>query len=282
MVKYNKKNTTYNAIESFDDKTKRFSISPKELANAYKKAQEKVEDGLDRSSIKKMDKTTEKMFAIALGRLESVNIATKNEYNRRRADIDRDIRKMHIGEDRTWNNNYTTFEGQEITDTIGIEKGRNGNNYYYLDESNPMVGPQKVYITENQFNARISDAIRNEVKAEHGIGKELFTLTADDGNKFIITDARDDDARNNSFKDGFKDINMYHVAPDGSITQMKQEDVQALIEANGVTPKDIDKGKTSSLTLENIENVLYRTKDMRRGAKQFLEENMSNTTSTRA
>lgn len=283
MVIYNEHKISHDSVGHFDDKTKKFSLSPSEMIIAQKEAIYKYQNGLDRSGIKELDPVTEKMFTRAFDTLEEINIATRNEYEAERTNIDRDIEAMQVGEEKTWDNSYKTFEGQEITDTIGIEKGKNGNNnYFYLDESNPRVGPQKVYITENEFNARLSDSVRNRVKAEQGIGKELYTLTADDGNKFIITDARDDDEKSNSFNDGFKEINMYHVAPDGSITQMKKEDVQALIEANGVTAKDIDKGKTSVLTLENIIKAFEKSKETRRDVKRFFEENMGNSTTTRA
>lgn len=241
---------TQDTINKMDDNTKRFSLSPKEIANSFSRANNNYEEELNKFG-GQLDEVTEHLFSKAYEQLEYINTATKNEYDRERNYIDQDTATLANGDSKTYDISYTDVHGQEISEKIGVEKGYPNDKYFYLDESNPH-GPQREYISESDFNDRLSTSIRNKVKAEHGIGEELYTLTADDGSKLVITDARDDSAKANSFKDGFKDINMYHIAPDGTKTQMTKDDVQALIQGNGVTKGDIDKGKTHKLSLSNM------------------------------
>ena len=241
---------TQDTINRINDGNKRFSLSPDEIINSLNQSKKNYEGELNKFN-GQLDEVTEHLFSKAYEQLEYINSATKKEYDRERSYIEQDTATLNNGDSKTYDISYTDVHGQEISEKIGVEKGYPNDKYFYLDESNPH-GPQREYISESDFNNRLSTSVRNKVKAEYGIGEELYTLTADDGSKLVITDARDDSSKANSFKDGFKDINMYHIAPDGTKTQMTKDDVQALVQGNGVSKDDVDKGRTHKLSLSEM------------------------------
>ena len=275
LKKYTTKNTEQGKINYFE-------LGPKDMVSAHINGRKHFQSEFNKiSDINKLDKVTQKMMIRAYDQLEVINEASRQRYEERKEQFEDEIKSMKKGENKTWDNSYTNYEGQETRDTIGVEKNIDGQTKYYYIEDNPKHGPQKIYISEDKFYERISDTTRNEVKAEQGLGREMYTLTADDGSKFIITDSRDDDEKANSFNDGCKDINMYHVAPDGSVTQMNKEDVKAMITANGITEQDMTKGKTNKLSIDNLKQaVSAHGKDTVRTVGRFMVDSMSNSTST--
>lgn len=111
-----------------------------------------------------------------------------------------------------------------------VNSYENGPVYYNYERN---------YISEDDFYNQISDYARNAVKQERGLTDTLYEIQDKDGNKIIVTDARDDTQKENSFNDGFGSINIYRVGADGSKEQMTGQDLSDMVKELGLTEKDI-------------------------------------------
>lgn len=278
MAKYTQSNTVGSGINNLGDTSKKYSLSVDEMIAAknrvlgskgtYNKELEGVRNG-------DLNPVASDMFKGALEQLAYINEATKKEYNIEKGAIDKEISGLGSGESREWDISYKDVDGNSVQSKIGVEKDGNKNKFYFVD---PDTGT-KEYTSRKDFNERLNTSVRNRVKDEHGIGSELYTLSASDGTKFVITDAKDDSKAQKDFKNGFKDINMYVVKPDGERTQMTKQDVSAMVQENGITRSEVARGITDNLDVENIaKNVAKAVQKL----KQDIESNIGLTTSTRA
>lgn len=278
MAKYTKRNTTGSQVNNLSDNTKKYSLSPAEIIASKNRAlglNGKYSQERDEFTNGRLDSVTKGMFKKTLEQLEYINQATAKEFKKEKKSINSDIKNMNVGDKKEWDISYRDVNGNNVQSTIGVEKCGKKNKYYFIDNETG----NKEYTSRNDFDQRLNTSIRNKVKDEHGIGSSLYTLTADDGTKFTITDARDDNAKHNSFKDGFKDINMYVEKPDGTKKQMTKKDVDEMVKQNGITNSDVQRGRTHKMDIgKAAKNV---GKALKRGFEE-LENNMGNSTSTRA
>ena len=246
-------------INQMDDSRYSYSLNMQEKIEAKQAAINRYHNDLQQMfpGQEKLDKVTESLFTQGLLQLESINQATANRTNANLEAMYEDQQNMNNGDSKTWDCSYNDVDGNHQNLYLGYEKqsvGVNGQEKdvfrYYEMEINPKTQQwDKFYISENEFEEKLSFSNRNKVKEEQGIGRELYSLTAKDGSKFFITDAKDDSRDANSFDDGFTDINMYHQAKDKQITQMTKDDVKNMVQENGITIAEVEAKRTNKPTL---------------------------------
>lgn len=244
-----------------------YSLSPAERIEVAKKVKEQVENGQDFQNLK--DENTRYMLMKAYTQLEIVNKATSKAYNEYRTQLDQDISKMANGEIKNINLEYKDRNGNQVKDIVGVGKDRDGNVYYYEEKYRRDGMPIVKNIDEDDFGSRVSACIRNNIKDEQGIGQNLYEMTDDEGNKLVITDARDDTSKQNSFRDGLRDVNVYRVSADGNKEQMTQKDLTAVIQASGINKESINRKKAPTI-IEDIKTAYKATKELH----QFLDKNV--------
>ena len=149
--------------------------------------------------------------------------------------------EIEIMTDSHGNTGYYEIGRQQIT----------GEDYNRLLEQGGIertnsyeVGPvyysfERNHISEDDFYSMVSDYARNAVKQDRGLTDTLYEIQDKEGNKIIITDARDDTQKENTFNDGYGSINIYRVGADGSKEQMTGQDLSAMVKELGLTEKDI-------------------------------------------
>ena len=250
-------------IISISDRGTFYSLSPTERIEVAKKVKDQVENGQDFNNIK--DETTRYMLMKGYTQLEIINKATSKAYTEFRNQLDEDISQMANGEIKNIELNYKDRNGNEVRDTVGVGKDRDGNIYYYEEKYRADGMPVVKNIGEDDFGSRISDSLRNHIKEREGIGQNLYEITDGEGNKLAITDARDDTSKQNSFKDGMRGINVYRISADGNKEQLTQKDLTTIIQTSGTSKDDINKGKTSKIedlkTAYKVAQQAYRIKE---------------------
>lgn len=257
-----------------------YGLSPKEIVEAKKNIEDRfhgtyyqnVENMIPNG---KMDKVSQELFIKGLTQLEIINMATAKETQEELKAIEDFKDKLPSNSAHDYKRlTYKDINGNPQVLQVGVEK-------YYVTTKKREISPDTheerivtetkpaykyyekkfdartndytdvKYISESEFNEKIGTYCRCNVKNEQGIGEEMFSLNADDGTRFIITDARDDTYVDpmtgksaNSFEDGFKEINMYRVTPDGQKIQMTKNDVVEMVKQNGINIKDINSRNT--------------------------------------
>lgn len=291
------------------------SLSPKELVEAKKRILDQQGDYF--KEVKKLfndiklDEVSQELFRKSLVQLEIINKATEKKYSKTLNLVDQNAKTLKVGESKTWDFDYKDVNGNKKHLWLGIEQkekiisSANLNIDTHEEKINTITKPylkyykmeydpktqsftKKDYISKKHFEELISEYSRCNTKNEFGIGEELYTMTASDGSRFVITDSRDDSFIDpltgksaNSFKDGFENLNMYKITPDGQNIQMTAKDVTDMVEQNGITMGDINSRNAGGKSLnikpgEVIKNVGH-------GAKTFIRDfhGMDASTTTR-
>lgn len=154
---------------------------------------------------------------------------------------------------------YVDLEGQERSFKLGINKDKFGRKQYYEfkrveepqrdsagqivrdNSGNAIVKEEEkwVQIRESEFYEKVGLAYRSNIKAERGMTRSLFELSDREGNKLIITDARDDDEKENSYQDNTAPLNFYQRDRSGSQQQLSGKELASVIETSGVSELEI-------------------------------------------
>ena len=275
-MKYTKENTVEN--NSFSDPSKKYSLSVDEQITATNNVlgkNGKYARELEGMRNVDLDPVASEMFKNALVKLEYVNVATNKEFKIEKDSIDNEIAGMKSGDNKEWDISYKDGNGNNIQSIIGVEKDGGENKYYFVDSATG----NKMETNEDKFNEKLNTSVRNRVKDEHGIGNELYSMTAADGTKFVITEKEVDKAAQENVQGGFKGINMYVVKPDGEKTQMTKQDVSQMVQDNGISVSDVARGTTQKIDLQKA------LQEAEKRAKEFMhnrEEEMGLSTSTQA
>lgn len=254
-------------IINISDRGTFYSLSPAERIEVAKKVKEQVENGQDFQNLK--DENTRYMLMKAYTQLEIVNKAISKAYNEYRTQLDQDISQMANGEIKNIYLEYNDRNGNQVKDTVGVGKDKDGNVYYYEEKYRRDGMPIVKKIEEDDFGSRVSACIRNNIKDEQGIGQNLYEMTDDEGNKLVITDERDDTSKQNSFRDGLRGVNVYRVSADGNKEQMTQKDLTAVIQASGINKEGINRKKAPTI-ISDIKTAYKATKELH----QFLDKNV--------
>lgn len=210
----------------------------------------------------KASKGTTSMMLQAFRQLEFINIATakySEEFKRETNAIFNEITYREDEPRRLSPLRYIDMEGNDRQINLGINKDRYGRKLYYeerlvkvpikdssgrnvKDNNGNILTEEKIKwvdITEREFYDNIGLAYRSNVKAERGMQRSLFELSDRDGNKLIITDARDDNEKENSYQDHSAPLNFYQRDASGSTQQLSGKELATVIETSGVTNIEI-------------------------------------------
>jgi hypothetical protein len=154
---------------------------------------------------------------------------------------------------------YTDLNGNECEMKLAVNKDSFGRKQYFEQKriEEPKLdrngNPQKdsngnpimesslawVQIQEREFYDDIGMAYRCRIKAERGMTHSLFELSDKEGNKLIITDARDDSEKENSYNDNSAPLNFFQRDRSGSTQQLSGKELATVIETSGMSLAEI-------------------------------------------
>lgn len=236
-------------------------LEPREIAEAkreaLKESQKMLSDIAGRGSDDpgKVTGTAKAMIEEALTQYAYIYSATAKVVASEREELEREKKSLPEGQEKSWNYSYTDAHGNEIEQELGIEKDSKGNILYFKEPEKPEEGEERTYISATVFMDCISRAVRNRIKEERGLSEALYTIEDREGNKIMITDARDDDEKENSFSDGFAQINIYRIGADGTREQLTGSDLSMYVRELGLSERQIRMRDAAGKVFRSFEEI---------------------------
>ena len=219
-------------------------LEPSEIAEAKREAMresERIQNSFlnrGKEDPGKISGMARHMFDEAMTQYAYIYSMTAKIVAAEREEIEREKERLSAGESKKWDYSYTDMHGNEVRQELGLEKDPDGNVKYYR-ETGEEDRRKRTYISETAFFSCISECARNELKQERGLTEALYVIEDKEGNRIMITDARDDDAEQNSFNDGYAAINIYRVGADGSREQLTGKELSLYVRELGLTERQI-------------------------------------------
>lgn len=233
-------------------------LEPREIAEAKREAvmesQKMLSDIMGREDPGKVTGPAKAMFEEALTQYSYIYSATAKVVASERNELEREKKALQEGQEKSWNYSYTDAHGNEIEQELGIKKDSKGNILYFKEPENPEEG-QRTYISETAFMSSVSCAVRNKIKEERGLTEALYTIEDREGNRIMITDARDDNEKENSFNDGFAQINIYRIGKDGTKEQLTGSDLSMYVKELGLSERQIRMRDSSGKIFRSFEEI---------------------------